>query len=57
MVQSTELVPIHNIWLDTSRLSVHRKRYYDQFREKVLEAEKDVAEGQKHTREQSFAGE
>lgn len=56
MVQSTELVPIHNIWLDTSRLSVHRKRHYDQLREKVLEAER-VAEGQKHTREQSFAGE
>lgn len=56
VVQSSKLVSIHNIRLDTGRISAHRKRYYVTLREVGPQAERDAVEAQKHTWRKSSAG-
>lgn len=56
MVQSPELVSIHNIRPDTGRIFAHRERHYVTLREEGPQAERDAAEAQEYTRGESSAG-
>lgn len=56
VVQSPELATVYNIRLDPGRILVRRERHHVLLREKGPQAERAVAETQKHTRRKSSAG-
>jgi len=50
VVQSSELVSIHNIRLNASCIFTYRERYHDILCKEDPQAERDAVEAQKHTR-------